>query len=489
MNRCLCISVTLLDPLFHGKADPDPGHPDGRPEWPPSPMRLFQALVAAARGGCRAPYWSGAHAEAFRWLERLDPPHILGPDARPAASYTLFVPNNDGDKKFNRQDRLTSKVVRPVRLTWSAEGSEGSTLHYLWPISEADWPTARGHAQLLCEMSRHLVALGWGIDQAVAEGRILTGAEAIALTGKKWRAWRSHRGGSPTWRVPAEGSLKDLEETYESWTQRIDAGEYHPPRKPTRFDTVHYLSSAVFPPRAHAVFELPEGRAFRAQDVAKVAAMLRSLACRCAKDDTHAFPGGSATYVAGHVGEREESPPRFSYLPLPTIGHEHADGMIRRLLVAEPLGGDGTNARWAEQRLRDAVLHDEDGRECGVLLDLWRPSSPRIVERYIGEARAWCTVTPVVLPGFDDGKHAKAEQVFLKAVVQAEIPVEAIEEFTLRRAPFWPGAHHPSQYFVPAYIRRFPRWHLTVRFRERIQGPLTIGAGRHVGLGMFATWR
>lgn len=44
-----CASFTLLDAAFHGRGD------DGEPEWPPSPLRAFQALRAAAaargRGG------------------------------------------------------------------------------------------------------------------------------------------------------------------------------------------------------------------------------------------------------------------------------------------------------------------------------------------------------------------------------------------------------------------------------------------------------
>src|SRR5574341_35158 len=106
MSRHLCICVTFLDPLFHGKGGDDP-------EWPPSPMRLFQALLAGSRAGCRERDWSDTKAEAFRWLEQRNPPEIAAPEARPAAAYTLFVPNNDSDKEFDRQDRLTSKVARP----------------------------------------------------------------------------------------------------------------------------------------------------------------------------------------------------------------------------------------------------------------------------------------------------------------------------------------------------------------------------------------
>ena len=167
MTRHLCISVTLLDPLFHGKGDGD------RPEWPPSPMRLFQAMLAGSRTGCRERDWSEAKADAFRWLEQSEPPQILAPEARLAPAYTLFVPNNDTDKKFDRQDRLTSKVVHPHRVVYRDDGADlRQTLYYLWRISETAWPTARPHAESLCRETRHLMALGWGIDQAVGDGRI-----------------------------------------------------------------------------------------------------------------------------------------------------------------------------------------------------------------------------------------------------------------------------------------------------------------------------
>jgi CRISPR-associated protein Csb2 len=218
--------------------------------------------------------------------------------------------------------------------------------------------------------------------------------------------------------------------------------------------------------------------------------MFRSLTCRAAKDDTHEFPGGEEVYVAGHVKRKgrhqRDTPPRFTYLPLPTIGHEHADGAIRRLLIAEPFGGDGAHASWAQQRLRNATLRAEHGDERGVLLELWRPRSRRIVGRYVREAKEWFSVTPVILPGLDDGKQSKAEHLLLKAVADAEVPIEAIESVTLRKAPFWPGSEHPRHYFVPDYLRPFARWHVALRFHEPVPGPLAIGAGRHAGLGLFA---
>jgi len=486
VTRYLCISVTLLDALFHGKGDGD------APEWPPSPMRLFQALLAGSRSGCRNPDWSESKANAYRWLERRNPPIIVAPLARPAAAYSLFVPNNDADKKFERQDRLTDKAVRPHRIV----NCSSESLHYAWAIPEDEWAEARSHAELLCGEARYLTALGWGIDQAVAQGCILDTAEVRALAGQQWRAWNGPFPGMARLRVPEEGSLKDLERAYEAFRNRLSMKLPPKAREPRVFGTRVYLPVGRLPPRPCAAFELPEGVAFRQEDAVTVAAMLRSLACRCAKNDSHQFPGGPDSYVAGHGPKGREGRfvdeqwPRFSYLPLPSIGHEHADGMIRRVLIAEPFGGDGSHSAWAEQRLRSQSLQDHDGNERGALLDLWRQSSRGMLALYVDQHRTWTSVTPIILPGFDDGKRTKADRLFLQAVQQAGLPVQAISDFTLRKAPFRTGLH-PNQYRRPDYLdsgkgRRFSAWHVHMSFRDPLAGPITIGAGRHVGLGVLA---
>lgn len=473
MTRFLCISVSFLDPLFHGKGDDEP-------EWPPAPMRLFQALVAGARTGCRNGEWSVTKADAFRWLEGRQPAFIVAPLAERMSGSVLFVPNNDSDRPVDRQKRLTSKLAQPYRL------ANGDAVHYLWPIEERDGAMGQLHAELLCGEARHLLAVGWGIDQVVGNGRILADAEVAALPGDRWRPWSGHRPGARSWRVPKAGSLAELEQVHRSFLERVAGRHYRPPLKLSQFDTVSYLTGNTLPPRSYAAFELPENVAFRQVDIAKVAAMLRSLAGRCARDDTHAFPGGSETYVAGHTKRQAQTPARFSYLPLPTIGHEYADGMIRRLLIAEPFGGDGVHARWAQNRLRTAALRDHDGNDRGVLLDLWRVTSRAMIERYVSGARTWSSVTPVILPGFDDGKQVKAEKLLLAAMRQADLPLDALAELTMRKASFWPGSQHPRQYAVPAYLKHLPGWHVRLVLREPLPGPLAIGAGRHAGLGILA---
>ena len=55
---------------------------------------------------------------------------------------------------------------------------------------------------------------------------------------------------------------------------------------------MNYVKASKFPYRPFVCFELPEGTAFRQEDTIKVAAMLRSLACR--KQNRDDFVNNSA---------------------------------------------------------------------------------------------------------------------------------------------------------------------------------------------------
>lgn len=489
MERYLSISVTFLDPLYHGVGD------RGRSEWPPSPMRVFQALLAGSRAGVRHIRWSGQGrndlTNAFQWLERQPSPLIISPTGRVAdASYTLFVPNNDSDEVEGRQDRLTSKYPRPHRIdTQEDDPSRQPTIHYVWTISGKDWPASRPYAELVAGEARYLMALGWGIDQVVGYGKITTREEVAGLPGERWQPYPDDTLEDGKLRIPKLGSLANLEDVHESFCSQLESGSYIRPSQFREFDRVRYLRSAKLPSRPYADFELPEGVSFSQEGTIVASAMLRSLVCRqqnrvdfqeqFSDDDTE-------VYLAGHIAGGNDTPPRFSYLPLPTIGHPNSDGRIRRLMIAEPFGGDGSHARWAKRRIGGQLLQDNQGNERGQLLDLWRSSSRGEVNRYTLPNPVWSTVTPLLLPGFDDGKRPKAEKLLIKAIRQAGISIDGIADLTLRRAPFWPGAQHPRDYRRPRYLKNLPGWHVRLEFRDPVSGPIAVGAGRHIGLGLMA---
>src|SRR5262245_17180386 len=123
----------LLSVHFHE------GRYHGRPDWPPAPARLFQALVAGTAQG--ATLAEEDHC-ALRWLETLEPPVIAAPPMRRGQSFKNFVPNNDRDavenRKFkNHRDYLaalskirTSKDIRP--LLFNAE----APILYVWTFAD-----------------------------------------------------------------------------------------------------------------------------------------------------------------------------------------------------------------------------------------------------------------------------------------------------------------------------------------------------------------
>jgi CRISPR-associated protein Csb2 len=216
--------------------------------------------------------------------------------------------------------------------------------------------------------------------------------------------------------------------------------------------------------------------------------MLRSRACEAAKRDPYWQNEDAEKFVAGHAGDDEQSLLRFSYLPLPSVGHSHADGLIRRVLIAEPYGTVGTHSRWARSRLNHTALTEEKTRKPRAVLSAIEDRDS-VLDAYVGSANTWSSVTPVVLPGRDDHKHDKAEKLLIKAIVQAGIDFAAIADLRLQKAPFWRGSQHAWYYFAPKHLQNLPRWHVNLRFREAIPGPLAIGAGRHCGLGLFAHQR
>jgi CRISPR-associated protein Csb2 len=198
----LCITVRWLDDRYHGLLNRD-----GPPEWPPSPFRLFQALVA---GAARHGKLDSEIGRSLAWLEKLGPPLILAPKARSGQVVQRFVPNNDGDAKPDRQMRLTGKTTRPTLIHGEPE------VHYLWQIDAAS-----PDAHTVVQAARLITCLGWGIDMAYGDGRILEDKEVGQLQGVRWFPKPGTMREDGLLRVPKGDSMTDLQSAHQSALNRI----------------------------------------------------------------------------------------------------------------------------------------------------------------------------------------------------------------------------------------------------------------------------
>src|SRR5260370_16597700 len=107
MNH-LCITGRWLDDRYHALLDRD-----GPPEWPPSPFRLLQALVAGVARRGELDSAIGGSPEWPPWPENLAPPIIVPCRSPPRQIVTRHLPNNDRDTIPDRQNRPTPQTSPP----------------------------------------------------------------------------------------------------------------------------------------------------------------------------------------------------------------------------------------------------------------------------------------------------------------------------------------------------------------------------------------
>ncbi len=505
MSSQLCLAITFLDPRFHGRRD------GGEPEWPPSPLRLFQAIVAAAA----APTGriDDRTAEALRWFERLPPPRITAPPARTGEPYRLSVPNNamdivakawaggnyGGAGDANPAKHRTMKTIRPTHMLG------GDQVRYAWTLPEPMTQEDRRHAEAIRDAVRAVVAVGWGVDLVVGHGEIVQTSPNTDTPDPHVEQWEpgSQQSGSPL-RAPKPGTLNALLSRHDAFLSRVTSAGFTPVPPLSVYSVVHYRRPGDQPLRPFAAFVLrPVGAgasfaSFPQRRAVHVAAMLRHAACEAAKNDRD--DAGWRTeewgrcFVAGHGRDRSDSrrakndnSPRFSYLSLPSITPIGV-GRINRVIIAEPFGGDGRAAQWASRRLAGAELIDKDTGECAAVLE---PAAPgdTVLGRYVASSRGgrtWASVSPIILPGYDDGKPAKRDRLLFECLRHAGFDAEAVESIESRPVSWFARAESFARFKRPDYLRALPAVHLRVRLKRPISGPISLGAGRHCGLGVMA---
>lgn len=498
MARSLCISVHLLGGEIHARRD------NAQPEWPPSPLRVFQSLVAASAAKWQEHTRIEKAVPMLRWLESLAPPEIVAPPARASASpYRLSVPNNAMDLvaaawsrgNYSNSGDADPRTHRSMKTVWPIRSQGDATVYYLLPLDESD-VQFESLKELLFAAATSVTHLGWGLDMVAGNAEILASEEVRRLRGERWLP--APGGSGVPLRIPIVGTLDNLMRKHEAFLHRVARDSHgneslRPVPPLTAFRTMTYRRSTDPPPRPYAAFAFyrPDEnkmRSFSAVRAVAVAGMVRCLAGKMARQTGHHAQSAELDpwvdeYVMGH-GEADELRPRFSYMPLPTIRPPNIVGDIRRVIVAEQPGGAGEHATWATRTLRGQMLISERQREEALVMAL--APSDAVLRRYLEASEVWDTVTPLVLPGCGGRKFAKAEKLFVKALQHAGYGAEVLAAFELRGVSFWPGSELAMRYQRPGYLRNRSVFHARIRWRHPVAGPLALGAGRHCGLGVFA---
>jgi CRISPR-associated protein Csb2 len=536
MPTLLDISVRFLLDEFDGRGD------GGAPEWPPSPLRLFQTLTnSAARLGMES------FAPSLEHLESLRPPVVVASKPatmQPRYGYKTFVPNNLGDlvakswiagRDNDIANYRVAKEVYPTHLP------ENATIHYLWEINEALPPE---FVDRIRELARAISAFGWGINMVVADACVIDKA--------KWsnpladsEEWFPSAHGSTQLRIPIKGTLAALESRHRAFLGRLptapDGSQFFHPVPPLEtFRVATYGRGAEIARPPHAVFSLREmdDSRFAIFDPQwrrlHLVGMLRHSASR---PDLAASLGWDAdrvnSFVLGHDKSDQNNPkptadaPRLVFVPLPSIewrGEDrgHAVGPIRRVLVTVNGHCDYEEFRRIVRALEGRELIDEKQKRPVAFLRRQSERDQAITDYITAESSVWTTVTPVVLPGHDDPRKlrrhlsdstatlsaeakeriirkldSRIERLLRKALLDSGMPpaLVANAEMEWRGTGFLPGVDFASRYSVPDHCRRFRRIHVRVMWRERalngqllprmIAGPLCAGVGRFSGLGLF----
>jgi CRISPR-associated protein Csb2 len=502
MQRVLLISIRFHDGRYHGTGD-----------WPPSPARLFQALVAGV--GQDGPLGDAA-SKHLEWLEELAPPVIAAPVMSNGMTIPMhFVPNNDLDAHGGHASKLGK--TRTDFKVWKPKLFDQQTAFlYAWSFEETDRDL--DHAQCICECAERLYQLGRGIDQAWAIGEI-TGPQKldetlIAYQGVVHRPTNGRHGNVLA--RPQQGSLKSLKDRHESMGQRFKAQgqsqsvklQFAQAPKP-RFAPTAYDS-----PPNRQVFEL-RSRTNQADLIGWPLSRISNLVTEI-RDGTvaklkSALPEQEPQIekcLVGRKADGKDDVPktaRVRVLPLPSIGDVHADHAIRRVLVEVPAGCliRPDDVLWAFSGLE---LASADTGSCPDSV-LTATSEESMLRHYGVNDRAytrWRTITPAVLsdakrrrieptrrtaeakPGTERAKEQQQAAVaVILALRHAEIRAK-LGTIRVQREPFEAHGERVEEFAPGTRFQKEQLWHVELIFTEPLSGPLIIGNGRYYGLGLMA---
>jgi CRISPR-associated protein Csb2 len=498
----LLITVSFLCRHYHGR-----NREKTLEDFPPSPMRLFQALIAASHRGSYGRQNIDARDNALRWLENLSPPIIVADETVTSGEDAInFVPNNDDKIDHVRTD----KSLHHHALLGDGE------VRYLWDFDANE--SATQHAKAVCAMAELVTYLGQTTDLVIAHGKIVEDFDAGEPDAIIFEPRENRKGNR---QAPVKGTLKGCQDRFD---ERLNASSGFP--IPTRW--LDYRErNALYLDAPKVLFEM---RRFDGKRLSYEASLLRypSAMTRHAfleflkeyQDFTDETNGYSADLLsqkfAGHESTISAKPvksPHVAFVPLPSLNSDFtANGRVARVLVI----GYGCESDEEREMFYDIanklngrlLIDEQSGKPEGELRQI-NIRDDNIAYQFIvtsnRSAKTWRTVTPIVLSGhtklitsYDNPHNEKVkvfkkgyspEELILKSLREAGIPLEVVGSVAASKSPLVPKTQHAFDYKPSKYLEGSPRYHAEIIFKQPIIGSLVIGRGRYIGFGLMMPWR
>jgi CRISPR-associated protein Csb2 len=494
----LAIRAVFKDCVYTGRRLDNAGS-----EFPPSPYRLYQALLSSAHYAGNQLIWdeNAKHfEELFVFFESLRCDTIFAPKFRKGAEFVWYVPKNEGDTYHAQTNKVTegdwlfgTPAARTEKLVANIVVEDNPIVTYLYPLEEADERKAEEFVNDLHHAFRDTSYVGRSTDLVHLSASIINDTEVLKLPGQRLTLLPSKSYSARSLPVPIPGTFNELRKVHQSW-EKMNAvpGNLTNPRPRHEYGLFYLRTETILPQRPVAKFLLrrlddrDRPKTYSLSKTLEVAGLLRHATLHAAQNSHQNFPGGVEQYVAGHIRGREATVPRFAYLPLPSIGHQYTDPGIRRAVIAEPIGGDGSLVQWVRDTLDGCVLQNNGYKIAQLVLT----QHNTVFEQYEYPANTFITMTPVILAkGYKPRRHRKAiADALWQAIQEAGIPLDLIRTFEFDDIPYTSRSIPAKEFRVPEEYRHRERVHVRLTFKRAIPGPIVIGSGRFRGMGLFCPY-
>lgn len=452
------------------------------PDWPPQPDRIFSALVATwgARGE------QANEAKALRWLEQQSVPLLFASEAEPRTAPISFVPPNDKavlPQLRGRQPRRFP-VTRP----------DDPIVRLLWKNTHPDPDIFEALNRLATNTSY--------VGHSASLTRCLFLHAETPISGQEQAPRRRVYGGR-------------FEELRQSYTWFVESGgrrgRPRPGERVVATMPANQIAQSCFD-SDWLVLEHIDGGMPDIRACALVAKEIRDTILSGYKDRGM---GNHIPYVVcGHNQDGSPSrEPHLSIVPLAYAGSSpYADGHLLGFALVPPRSSGLLQDMDFLQAMRTVAKHDnEAGRRLmrlgnsGLIrlrrfgLALSPTLEPEHVsldsKQYTWPAQRFGTVTPIVLDRhLKESGEARQQEISeqIKAACRnIGLPepsqVVADKHSAVEGAPSaQPSGRSPEwmRWRLPSSLSSRFLTHAVLCFSMPVQGPVILGAGRFVGMGL-----